>query len=139
MSPLLLYYCTLLVFCQENRDNSAVCLEDSTSRTGIKLSETSEREASTISMQTDQDQEGLEGKDGAANDSGTDEKTDGQMMEVQSDSTKEDNHSDPETGEMEESLSSSIKEPASVDATDNRKISMEIELESSLEVKGSYT
>ncbi|XP_068737547.1 phosphatidate phosphatase LPIN3-like [Montipora capricornis] len=119
---------------EENRDNSAVCLEDSTSRTGIKLSETSEREASTISMQTDQDQEGLEGKDGAANDSGTDEKSDSQMMEVQSDSTKEDNHSDPETGEMEESLSSSIKEPASVDATDNRKISTEIELESSLEI-----
>lgn len=119
---------------EENRDNSAVCLEDSTSRTGIKLSKTSEREASTISMQTDQDQEGLEGKDGAGNDSGTDEKTDGQMMEVHSDSTKEDNHSDPETGEMEESLSSSIKEPASVDATDNRKISMEIELESSLEI-----
>ena len=114
-------------------------MEDSNS----KLSENLEKEASEMpdsekEQRTSPDQEkGLPTpQETITNTSGSEEKILDQVVEEQSERSKDGNHSDPETGELEKSLLSSIKEP-SMDAADNRKLSsteVASEIESSLEV-----
>ena len=105
-----------------------------------KLSENTEKEASTASALekeqltgTDDDKGETAAQETAANDSGTDEKILDQTVEEQSEKSKDGNHSDPETGELGESLLLSIKEPC-MDFTDNRKISVEVEADDTSEV-----
>lgn len=105
-------------------------MEDSTSNRGAKLSETTAQGSCETSVITDQETDGVLGKDDAENDSGTDDQT----IDVQSDKAVDDNHSDPETGEVEESLLLSIKESASADSTVKRKNSTEADAESTIEV-----
>ena len=107
-------------------------MEGNTSNIGAKLLETTAQGSCETSVITDREDGGVLGKDDAANDSGTDD----QAIDVQSDKAVDDNHSDPETGKVEESLLLSIKEPASADSTVKRKDSTEAEAESSLEVMG---
>lgn len=70
----------------------------------------------------DQEKEGALSQETAGNDSGTDERTVDQAIKTENEKSKDDNHSDPETGELEESLLLSVKEPTG-DFTDDRKIS----------------
>ena len=104
-----------------------------------KLPKNAEQE-STISVteehhktSPDQGTGGTGAQETAANDSGTDEKIEDHTVEEQDEKTKDGNHSDPETGELEESLLSSIKEP-SMEFADGKKISLDIEAESTSEV-----
>lgn len=115
---------------EENSGSTTICMEGNTSNRGAKLSETTAQGSCETSVITDREDGGVRGKDDAANDSGTDD----QAIDVQSDKAVDDNHSDPETGEVEESLLLSIKEPASADSTVKRKDSTEAEAESSLEM-----
>ncbi|KAK2560190.1 Phosphatidate phosphatase LPIN2 [Acropora cervicornis] len=98
---------------EENSGNTTICMEGNTSNIGAKLLETTAQGSCETSVITDREDGGVLGKDDAANDSGTDD----QAIDVQSDKAVDDNHSDPETGEVEESLLLSIKEPASADST----------------------
>ncbi|XP_015762766.1 PREDICTED: phosphatidate phosphatase LPIN3-like [Acropora digitifera] len=115
---------------EESSGSTNICMEGNTSNRGAKLLETTAQESCETSVITDREDGGVLVKDDAANDSGTDD----QAIDVQSDKAVDDNHSDPETGEVEESLLLSIKEPASADSTVKRKDSTEVEAESSLEV-----
>lgn len=94
---------------------------------------TPEKERKTSS---DQEKGAILLQETAGNDSGTEEKLVDQVIEAEGGKAKDGNHSDPETGELKESLLLSIKEPV-MDVTDNRKISFgEVlsETESSAEV-----
>ena len=103
--------------------NSTVSTENS----HTTIPENVEKESCTTSISgkeqnADQEKESVLSKETAGNDSGTDERTVDQTIKTESEKSKEDDHSDPETGEVEESLLLSVKEPTG-DFTDNRKIS----------------
>lgn len=123
---------------EESGSNTTVSIENS----AAKQFENAEEETNAtpivekdLKTSTEQEKGGSTSLEAAANDSGTDEKIVDQTVDIESGKAKDGNHSDPETGELEESLLSSIKEP-SLDVTDNRKISVEVlsEIESSSEV-----
>ena len=103
--------------------NSTVSTENS----HTTIQENAEKESCTTSISgkeqnADQEKESALSKETAANDSGTDERTVDQAIKTENEKSKDDNHSDPETGELEESLLLSVKE-ATGDFSDNRKIS----------------
>ena len=106
-----------------SESNSAVSTENSHTTT----QENVEKESCTTSISgkeqnVDQEKEGALSQETAGNNSGTDERTVDQAIKTENEKSKDDNHSDPETGELEESLLLSVKEPTG-DFTDNRKIS----------------
>ena len=106
-----------------SESNSAVSTENSHTAT----QENVEKESCTTSISgkeqnVDQEKEGAVSQETAGNDSGTDERTVDQAIKTENEKSKDDNHSDPETGELEESLLLSVKEPTG-DFTDDRKIS----------------
>ena len=106
-----------------SESNSAVSTENSHTTT----QENVEKESCTTSISgkeqnVDQEKEGALLQETAGNDSGTDERTVDQAIKTENEKSKDDNHSDPETGELEESLLLSVKEPTG-DFTDDRKIS----------------
>ena len=106
-----------------SESNSAVSTENSHTTT----QENVEKESCTTSISgkeqnVDQEKEGALSQETAGNDSGTDERTVDQAIKTENEKSKDDNHSDPETGELEESLLLSVKEPTG-DFADNRKIS----------------
>ena len=106
-----------------SESNSAVSTENSHTTT----QENVEKESCTTSISgkeqnVDQEKEGALSQETAGNDSGTDERTVDQAIKTENEKSKDDNHSDPETGELEESLLLSVKEPTG-DFTDDRKIS----------------
>ena len=106
-----------------SESNSAVSTENSHTAT----QENVEKESCTTSISgkeqnVDQEKEGALSQETAGNDSGTDERTVDQAIKTENEKSKDDNHSDPETGELEESLLLSVKEPTG-DFTDDRKIS----------------
>ena len=106
-----------------SESNSAVSTENSHTTT----QENVEKESCTTSISgkeqnVDQEKEGALSQETAGNDSGTDERTVDQAIKTENEKSKDDNHSDPETGEVEESLLLSVKEPTG-DFTDDRKIS----------------
>ena len=108
-----------------SESNSAVSTENSHTTT----QENVEKESCTTSISgkeqnVDQEKEGALSQETAGNNSGTDERTVDQAIKTENEKSKDDNHSDPETGELEESLLLSVKEPTG-DFTDNRKISFE--------------
>lgn len=99
----------------------------STENNHTTIQENVEKESCTTSISgkeqnADQEKEGALSQETAGNDSGTDERTVDQAIKPENEKSKDDNHSDPETGELEESLLSSVKEPTG-DFSDNRKIS----------------
>lgn len=103
--------------------NSTVSTENS----HTTIPENVEKESCTTSISgkeqnADQEKESALSKETAGNDSRTDERTVDQTIKTESEKSKEDDHSDPETGDVEESLLLSVKEPTD-DCTDNRKIS----------------
>ena len=106
-----------------SESNSAVSTENSHTTT----QENVEKESCTTSISgkeqnVDQEKEGALSQETAGNDSGTDERTVDQAIKTENEKSKDDNHSDPETGELEESLLLSVKESTG-DFADNRKIS----------------
>ena len=106
-----------------SESNSAVSTENSHTTT----QENVEKESCTTSISgkeqnVDQEKEGALSQETAGNNSGTDERTVDQAIKTENEKSKDDNHSDPETGELEESLLLSVKEPTG-DFADNRKIS----------------
>ena len=106
-----------------SESNSAVSTENSHTTT----QENVEKESCTTSISgkeqnVDQEKESALSQETAGNDSGTDERTVDQAIKTENEKSKDDNHSDPETGELEESLLLSVKEPTG-DFTDDRKIS----------------
>ena len=103
--------------------NLTVSTEDS----HTTIQENVEKESCTTSISgkeqnADEEKEGVSSQETAGNDSGTDERTVDQAVKTENEKSKDDNHSDPETGELEESLLLSVKEPTG-DFTDDRKIS----------------
>ena len=106
-----------------SESNSAVSTENSHTTT----QENVEKESCTTSISgkeqnVDPEKEGALSQETAGNDSGTDERTVDQAIKTENEKSKDDNHSDPETGELEESLLLSVKESTG-DFADNRKIS----------------
>ena len=126
-------------FAQESGSNTTVRGENS----HTTITENVEKNTSATStpekerkISSDREKGAILLQETAGNDSGTEEKLIDQVVEAEGGKAKDGNHSDPETGELKESLLLSIKEP-SMDVTDNRKISFgEVlsETESSAEV-----
>ncbi|XP_073251989.1 phosphatidate phosphatase LPIN3-like isoform X1 [Porites lutea] len=109
--------------CEVSGSNSTVSTENS----HTTIQENAEKESCTTSISgkeqnADQEKESALSQETAGNDSGTDERTVDQAIKTENEKSKDDNHSDPETGELEESLLLSVKEPTG-DFSDNRKIS----------------
>ncbi|CAH3141282.1 unnamed protein product [Porites evermanni] len=109
--------------CEVSGSNSTVSMENS----HTTIQENAEKESCTTSISgkeqnADQEKESALSQETAGNDSGTDERTVDQAIKTENEKSKDDNHSDPETGELEESLLLSVKEPTG-DFSDNRKIS----------------
>ena len=106
-----------------SESNSTVSTENS----HTTIQENVEKESCTTSISgkeqnADQEKESALSQETAGNDSGTDERTVDQAIKTENEKSKDDNHSDPETGELEDSMLLSIKEPTG-DFTDDRKIS----------------
>ena len=116
---------TVIVFLfQESSSNTTVSMENSST----KLAETPEKDVTELSVTEKESTTSIDKekcvvipKDGAVADIGSDEKISDSSVEEDS-KAKEETHSDPETGEFEESLLLSAKEPSG-DVTDNRIVS----------------